>query len=86
MYILLWIVFGGIIGWLASILTKNNRKMGIIMNIVVGLIGSAIGGFIADVTGLAPITVFSLWGALFALLGSVILLSLFNLIQGRKSA
>jgi uncharacterized membrane protein YeaQ/YmgE (transglycosylase-associated protein family) len=80
MYILLWLVLGGIAGWIASMLTRNNHRMGIILNIVVGLIGAAIGGFICQLAGLGAITIFSFWGMGFAILGAVILLSLLNLI------
>jgi len=85
MFILLWIIFGGIIGWIASIITKNNNRMGIVLNIVVGLVGSGIGGLIAHLINIAPLSAFSLAGALFAIIGSVILLLLFNLIRGNKS-
>ncbi len=84
MYIILWIIFGGIIGWLASILTHNNQRMGIITNIVVGIVGAFIGGFIAYLFNLAPLNIFSFWGMGFALLGAVILLLIINLIRGNR--
>jgi uncharacterized membrane protein YeaQ/YmgE (transglycosylase-associated protein family) len=46
MYLLLWTFVGGMIGWIASILTNNDHRMGILSNIVVGLIGSFLGGVI----------------------------------------
>lgn len=85
MYILLWIVFGGVIGWLASIITKNNDRMGIISNVVVGLVGSIIGGVVAELTNIAPLSIFSLAGALFALMGSLILLFVYNLIKAKRN-
>ena len=39
---ILWLVFGGIVGWLASMITKNNERMGLVANVVVGIIGSLI--------------------------------------------
>lgn len=80
MYILLWLLFGGIIGWLASIITHNNNSMGIIANIVVGLVGACIGGLICFWAGIAQLSIFSFWGMGFALLGAVIFLLLLNLI------
>jgi len=71
---------GGIAGWIASIITRNNGRMGIILNIVVGLVGAAIGGVISHFTGLGGITIFSFWGMGFAILGAVILLAVINLI------
>lgn len=54
MDILITIVVGGIIGWLASMVMKTNRQMGILANIVVGIIGSALGGLLFGVLGLFP--------------------------------
>ena len=81
MYILLWLFMGGIAGWIASLFTKNSRRMGIFLNVVVGLIGSLIGGYISQWAGLGPITIFGFYGMLFSILGAVILLSIVNLIR-----
>jgi uncharacterized membrane protein YeaQ/YmgE (transglycosylase-associated protein family) len=48
------IVVGGIIGWLASILMKTNGQMGIIANVLVGIVGSALGFWLAGLVGIAP--------------------------------
>jgi uncharacterized membrane protein YeaQ/YmgE (transglycosylase-associated protein family) len=48
------IIIGGIVGWLASIIMKTNAQMGLIANILVGIVGSALGFWLADVLGLAP--------------------------------
>jgi uncharacterized membrane protein YeaQ/YmgE (transglycosylase-associated protein family) len=47
------IIVGGVIGWLASILAKTNAQMGIIANVLVGIVGSALGHWVAGVLGLA---------------------------------
>ncbi len=52
MNFIIWIVLGGVIGWLASIVMKTNAQMGIIANIIVGVVGAAIGGWLAGVLGL----------------------------------
>ena len=52
-----WIIFlivGGVIGWLASLVMKTNAQMGWIANIVVGIVGSALGGWLAPRLGIAP--------------------------------
>ena len=52
-----WIIFlivGGVIGWLASLVMKTNAQMGWIANIVVGIVGSALGGWLAPQLGIAP--------------------------------
>jgi len=84
MYIFLWLFLGGIAGWFASMITKNNHQMGIIMNIIVGLIGSAIGGLICQWVGLGALSIFSFYGMVFAVLGAVILLTLVNFVRGRS--
>jgi uncharacterized membrane protein YeaQ/YmgE (transglycosylase-associated protein family) len=53
MGLLISIIIGGIIGWLASLIMKTDAQMGIIANILVGIVGSALGHFLARVIGLA---------------------------------
>jgi uncharacterized membrane protein YeaQ/YmgE (transglycosylase-associated protein family) len=85
MWILLWIVFGALIGWLASIITKKNSQMGAGANIIVGLLGAVIGGFIAQLLGLGSYSEFSIGGILIALVGAVILLWIVNLFKRKKA-
>lgn len=84
MYILLWLLFGALIGWVASLLTRNDHQMGIIANIVVGLIGALIGGLITSFAGWGDINVFTWQGTLFSILGAVILLTIINLLNRRR--
>jgi uncharacterized membrane protein YeaQ/YmgE (transglycosylase-associated protein family) len=51
---LITLIIGGIVGWLASIVMKTNAQMGIIANVLVGIVGSFLGFWIAGVLGLAP--------------------------------
>ena len=53
MDLIVWLVIGGVIGWLASILMKTNAQMGIVANVIVGIIGAALGGWLAGVLGIA---------------------------------
>jgi uncharacterized membrane protein YeaQ/YmgE (transglycosylase-associated protein family) len=48
MDLLIWLIIGGVIGWLASILMKTNAQMGIVANVIVGIVGAAIGGWLAS--------------------------------------
>ncbi|MFY9421404.1 MAG: GlsB/YeaQ/YmgE family stress response membrane protein [Bacilli bacterium] len=82
--IILWIVFGGFTGWIASLITKNDKRMGIFANIVVGLVGTLLGVWIASLISIGSFRTFSFGGFLIALFGSVVLLTLINLIRGRK--
>ena len=85
-----WIIFGGIAGWLASIITGRNQRQGCLMNIVVGIIGAFIGGMAYSlITGggldfgfaMKPT---SLMGFVVAVIGAVVLLVIVNLVTKRK--
>ena len=83
MNILLWIVFGGLAGWIASLITGDDARIGIAGNVVIGIIGALIGGWLADKLGVGghagaerPTTV---WSFIIAVVGSLIVLFLANL-------
>lgn len=77
-----WIVFGALAGWIASIIAGTNRQQGCIMNIVVGVIGSFIGGALYSfLTGGRLGFGFNLVSVIVAVIGSVILLAIVKLIQ-----
>jgi uncharacterized membrane protein YeaQ/YmgE (transglycosylase-associated protein family) len=52
MDLIIWLVIGGVIGWLASIVMKTNAQMGMIANVIVGIVGAALGGWLAGVIGI----------------------------------
>jgi uncharacterized membrane protein YeaQ/YmgE (transglycosylase-associated protein family) len=66
------IVVGGIIGWLASLVMKTNAQMGIIANVVVGIVGSSLGFWLAGVLGLATYGAIAQW--IVAVLGAAVLI------------
>jgi uncharacterized membrane protein YeaQ/YmgE (transglycosylase-associated protein family) len=68
------IIIGGILGWLASVIMKTSAQMGIIANVVVGIIGSLIGHWIAGAAGLA--TTGSLGDIIVSLLGAIVLIAI----------
>jgi uncharacterized membrane protein YeaQ/YmgE (transglycosylase-associated protein family) len=74
MGILLWIVFGAIAGWIASIITKTSN--GLLLDIVIGIVGAVIGGWIMNAVGTTGTTGFNLWSLLVSVLGAVVLLTL----------
>jgi uncharacterized membrane protein YeaQ/YmgE (transglycosylase-associated protein family) len=69
---LVTIVVGGIIGWLASIVMKTNAQMGIIANVVVGIIGSSLGFWLAGLLGLAAYGAIAQW--VVAVVGAAVLI------------
>ncbi len=80
MGIIIWLIIGGVIGWLASMIMRTDAQQGILMNIVVGIVGAFIGGMIfarGDINN-APLTVTSF---IVSLIGAVILLAIVNLIR-----
>lgn len=78
-----WIVLGGLAGWVASMLTKNNARMGIVWNIIVGIIGALLGSWILGLLGITEPLNFDFTTFLVAVGGAVVLLFLVNLIRGR---
>ena len=55
MNFLVWIIFGALAGWIASIVMGKNRQMGAIANVLVGVVGSGLGAWIAGLLGIAPV-------------------------------
>jgi len=68
------IVIGGIIGWLASIVMKTNAQMGLIANVIVGVVGSLLGAWLAGVLGVA--TSSAIVGYIISIVGAVILIAI----------
>jgi uncharacterized membrane protein YeaQ/YmgE (transglycosylase-associated protein family) len=86
MNFLIWIVVGGILGWLASIVMRTNAQQGLILNIVVGIVGALLGGWLlAPLFGTGTINQddFSAGSLGVSLLGAIVLLGIVNLIRGR---
>ena len=73
MGIILWIVFGGLVGWVASLIMKTAQQ-GILLNIVIGIIGAVLGGWIMSLLGKSGVNGFDLYSFLVALLGAVVLI------------
>ena len=82
--LIVWLVVGGIIGWVASIIMKTNARQGALMNIVVGVIGAFLGGLVlAPIFGAGTINQgdFSPMSLLVSLIGAVVLLAVVNLFR-----
>lgn len=82
--LIVWLVIGGVIGWIASMIMRTDGQQGIFLNIVVGIVGAALGGwFISPLVGLGTINQgsFSLGALVVSLLGAVILLAIVNLFR-----
>lgn len=84
MNFIIWLVVGGIIGWLASMLMKTDGQQGIILNVVVGIVGAMLGGWlISPLVGVGTINQnsFSMPALVVSFIGAVILLAIVNLFR-----
>lgn len=84
MNFIIWIVIGGILGWVASMIMHTNAQQGLFLNIIVGIVGALLGGWLlAPLFGTGTINQndFSLGSLLVSLIGAVILLAVVNLFQ-----
>jgi uncharacterized membrane protein YeaQ/YmgE (transglycosylase-associated protein family) len=87
MTFILWLVIGGILGWLASIVMKTNDQQGIILNVIVGIVGAFLGGLLlAPLFGTGTINQsdFSIGSLFVSFLGAIILLAIVNFFRGRR--
>lgn len=84
MNFIIWLIVGGLIGWLASVLMKTNGQQGMFLNVVVGIVGAMVGGwFISPLVGVGTINQnnFSLPALLVSFVGAAILLAIVNLFR-----
>jgi uncharacterized membrane protein YeaQ/YmgE (transglycosylase-associated protein family) len=85
MGIIIWLIVGGIIGWLASLIMKTDAQQGILLNVIVGIIGAFLGGWLGGMLGIGGGDInsgdFSLSGLLMSLVGAVVLLAIVNLFR-----
>jgi uncharacterized membrane protein YeaQ/YmgE (transglycosylase-associated protein family) len=72
MGIILWIIFGALAGWIASAIMKSND--GVLMDIVIGIVGAILGGWIMSFFGQGGVSGFNLYSLLVAILGAVVLI------------
>ncbi|MBW6524479.1 GlsB/YeaQ/YmgE family stress response membrane protein [Sphingomonas citricola] len=80
MNLIIWLIVGGVIGWLASIIMRTDAQQGIFLNIIVGIVGAFLGGLIFTGGSInnAPLTLYTF---LVSLLGAVVLLAIVNLFR-----
>jgi uncharacterized membrane protein YeaQ/YmgE (transglycosylase-associated protein family) len=76
---ILWIIFGAIAGWIASVVMKTNDSQGSLGDIVLGIVGSVVGGFLFNLMGQPGVTGFNLYSILVSVIGAMIIIFL-----GRK--
>ena len=77
--IIVWLVIGGVVGWLASLVMCTDAQQGVLLNIVVGIVGAFIGGLIFS--GGSINQGLSVYSFIVSLLGAIILLAIVNLVR-----
>lgn len=80
-----WLIIGAAAGWIASIITGNDKRMGAGMNILVGIVGGFVGGLVMSLVGGYGITGFNLYSLIVATIGAIILLLIVNVVKRRTS-
>jgi len=75
MGIILWIVFGAIVGWVASLIMKTDAEQGMLLNILVGIIGAVVGGWVMSFFGEIGVTGFNLYSLLVDIIGAVVIIA-----------
>ncbi len=86
MGIILWIVFGALAGWIASLVMKTDGQQGPLMNIIVGIIGAFIGGMVMNTFGESGVSGFNLYSLLVAIGGAIVLIAIVRVLRGGRAA
>lgn len=84
MNLIIWLIIGGVIGWVASLIMRTDAQQGIFLNVIVGVVGALLGGwFLSPLVGAGTINSsdFSIAGLGVSLLGAIILLAIVNLFR-----
>lgn len=74
--LILWIILGGVAGWVASMIMNTNRQQGTLSDIVLGILGAVVGGFLLNIVGFAGTTGFNIYSLVVATIGAVVLIAL----------
>ena len=84
MNFIIWLVVGGLIGWVASMIMRTDGQQGIILNVIVGIVGAFLGGWLGNMLGISGANInegFSVTGFIISLIGAVVLLAIVNLFR-----
>ena len=80
-----WIIIGALAGWLASKVMRTSRQQGLLMDIVVGIAGAFIGGFLFNQFGAAGATGLNIWSLFVAFIGALVLLAVLRVFGGQRT-
>jgi uncharacterized membrane protein YeaQ/YmgE (transglycosylase-associated protein family) len=86
MGVILWIVFGALVGWIASMIMKTDAQQGALLNIVVGIVGAVLGGWIMSFFGQSGVSGFNVYSFVVALIGAIVLIAIVKMVRGGSRA
>jgi len=81
MGIILWIIFGAVAGWIASVVMKTNASQGMLTDIVLGIIGAVVGGFLMGLVGQSGVSGFNLYSLAVAVIGAIVVIYVGRMIK-----
>jgi uncharacterized membrane protein YeaQ/YmgE (transglycosylase-associated protein family) len=81
MGIILWILFGALAGWIASVVMKTDAKQGTMKDIVMGVVGAVVGGFLMGLVGQPGVTGFNLYSLFVAVIGAIVVIYLGRMLR-----
>jgi len=84
MGIIAWLILGALAGWIASKVMNTDAEQGAVANIVVGIVGAVIGGFVFRFFGGSSVTGLNLYSILVSIIGAVLLLAIYKAVNGKK--
>jgi uncharacterized membrane protein YeaQ/YmgE (transglycosylase-associated protein family) len=71
MNILLWVIMGAVAGWIASVIMKTDNSQGLLMDVILGIVGAVVGGFLMNMFGAEGVTGFNLYSLIVAVFGAM---------------
>ena len=83
MGIILWIIFGAFAGWIASVIMKTNSSQGLLWDIIMGIVGAVVGGFLMGLVGQDGVTGFNVYSLVVVVIGAMIVIYLGRLMRNR---
>lgn len=81
MGIILWIVFGALVGWIASMVMGTNASQGLFLNIIVGIVGAFLGGYVMSLFGYGAVDGFNLYSFVVAVVGAAVLIWIVKMVR-----
>jgi uncharacterized membrane protein YeaQ/YmgE (transglycosylase-associated protein family) len=85
MGIISWIILGLIAGFVGGKIV-NKQGQGFLLNIALGIVGALVGGFLFDLIGASPVTGLNIYSMIVAIVGSIVVLLIYNAVTGRRRA